>query len=547
MPTVEAHNLAELFKLQVDLNETGPAMQVKRDGHYATVTWGDLADDVYRTAAVLAGLGLEPGDRVAQFAENRYEWIVLDMALAAVQAVHVPLHASLSAPQARYQIEHSGAKVVVISGSDQANLLAAADLPDTVSHVLSHDACAVALAGRPPVHLAEATAAVDPATGRWLLAEAARDLMAASLATILYTSGTTGEPKGVMLAHGNLVSNARAVIEPFDLTDDDVSLCLLPLSHIFARTCDIYTWLTRGGTLALAERRETVLEDIRAVSPTVFNAVPYFFEKVAAGLIAAGHADTPGALQAALGGRVRLACSGGAALPERLFDFYNDRGVLLTQGYGLTETSPVIAASGVKTNRRGSVGPPLPGVEVEIAGDGEILTRGPHVMLGYWQDQPATAAIMRGGWLATGDLGRLDDDGYLYITGRKKEIIVTTGGKNIAPTMIESLLTADPLIVQAMVVGDGRKCLAALIVPEPAALGAELKRRELPLDRAGEIYRERIDACTAELARHEQIGPFTLLSRGFLPEYEEVTAKGSLRRAVIEEHFAAEIEGMYAG
>ena len=295
------------------------------------------------------------------------------------------------------------------------------------------------------------------------------------LATILYTSGTTGEPKGVMLSQRNLASNAVASVEAFGSRSEDLRLTWLPLSHIFARTCDLYTWLVTGCRLALAESPEAVIATCHQLQPTLINGVPYFYEKVQRRFTEAGLADKPGELVKLFGGRMRLCVSGGAALPPHVARFYEAQGLRLLQGYGLTETSPVIATESEKAHKLGTVGRAVPGVEVRISAEGEIQTRGPHVMLGYWHDPKSTAATIEDGWLRTGDLGQLDAEGFLQITGRKKELIVTAGGKNIAPAYLEGLLIEDPLIQQAVVIGDGRNFLTALIVPDYEALRTELE------------------------------------------------------------------------
>jgi long-chain acyl-CoA synthetase len=260
------------------------------------------------------------------------------------------------------------------------------------------------------------------------------------LATIMYTSGTTGRPRGVMLSHGNLASNAATTAAQYPTSPEDLRLCFLPLSHIYARTCDLYAWLARGTRMALARSRETIIEDCGLVQPTMINGVPYFYEKIYRRLHEAGVADQEGMVQKLLGGRVKYCFCGGAALPAHVETYFASQGTPILPGYGLSETSPVISLSTHEAYRSGSVGRVLPGIEVRIAGDGEIVTRGPHVMQGYWKDPATTSETIRDGWLHTGDLGRLDDDGFLTITGRKKEILVTSLGKNVEPTAIERRL-----------------------------------------------------------------------------------------------------------
>jgi long-chain acyl-CoA synthetase len=373
-----------------------------------------------------------------------------------------------------------------------------------------------------------------------------------ALATILYTSGTTGEPKGVMLTQRNIVSNARAATEGFEMSAEDRRLNFLPLSHIFARTCDLYTWLEAGYELALAESRESVIADCAAFRPTLLNGVPYFYDKVRRTVIDQG--NKPDALRNLLGGDIRLCCSGGAALPDHVFDFFWENEVPLLQGYGLTETSPVISMSSPDHVRRSASGRAIRDVEVRIADDGEILSRGPHIMVGYYNKPEATAEVIRDGWFHTGDLGRVDEEGFVYITGRKKEILVTSGGKNIAPVYLESLLTEDPLILQAVVFGDGRDYLSALIVPNTAALQQELEQRGKQMPPAAEvlthadvlaIFDEHIQNQLRNVSYYEQIRKFRLMNRGFTIDSGELTPKLSLRRKIIEANCREQIESMY--
>jgi long-chain acyl-CoA synthetase len=545
-----------LFLQRIAEDEARPAIHIKRDGVFAPFTWRQLGDDVRRAAAALARLGVAPGDRVVQVSENRYEWIVTDLAAQMAGAVHTPIHAPLTGCQIAWQVRHSGAKVVLVSTAEQARKLAEAseELPSGLA-VFSFDACDVCIGSTKVGLWSGETESIEPGPARAVEDRGRTLVTPESLATILYTSGTTGEPKGVMLSQRNLATNTLATLETFGEKPDDVRLNFLPLSHIFARTCDMNTWIARGSQLALAESRETVMADCAAVKPTLINGVPYFYDKVRRGLVEKGLADKEGVLRAALGGNVRLCCSGGAALPDHVYDFFWERGVPLLQGYGLSETSPVISVSTEEHHRRGASGRVIPDVEVRIADDGEILTRGPHVMMGYWRNPDATAEILHDGWLSTGDLGRLDDDGFLYITGRKKEILVTAGGKNIAPVYLEALLCEDPLILQALVVGDGRNYLSALIVPNPETLRSEIIARRILVTtpqqalahaKVQALYRERIDQRLTCVSPYEQVRRFTLLDRGFTIEQGEMTAKLSLRRKEIERHFAKEIEAMYA-
>jgi long-chain acyl-CoA synthetase len=545
-----------LFVHRVSQDEHRPAIHIKREGAFQPLAWGQIADDVRRLAAALVRLGVAPGDRVVQVSENRYEWIITDLAVQMAGAVHTPIHAPLAGSQIAWQIKHSGATIVLVSHAEQARKLAqaAVDLPAGLA-IFSFDPCDVRVGKNPVRLLSEEAVALDPAQARDVEQRGLELVRPESLATILYTSGTTGEPKGVMLSQRNLATNTLATLETFGEKDDDVRLNFLPLSHIFARTCDMNTWIARGSQLALAESRETVMADCAAIKPSLINGVPYFYDKVRRGLCDKGVADKEGVLRAALGGNVRLCCSGGAPLPDHVYDFFWERGVPLLQGYGLSETSPVISVSTEEHHCRGASGRAIPGVEVRIAQDGEILTRGPHVMIGYWNNPAATDEILHDDWLSTGDLGRVDENGFVYITGRKKEILVTSGGKNVAPVYLESLLCEDPFILQAMVVGDGRNYLSALIVPNPETLRAEIIARRifvatpqqaLAHPEVQALYRERIEQRLACVSHYEQVCRFTLLDRGFTIEHGELTPKLSLRRKEIESHFAREIEAMYA-
>lgn len=541
-PTL-AHLLAERFDTGGDRVALHAQMP---DGVFHEITWRQLQISVDAVVAVLIKQGVQPGDRVAQLSENRFEWVLVDFACALLQAVHVPLHASLAAAQVAEQIVHSGARVMTVSTREQALKLAsvAEHLPGEL-RVIGYSDCDDILGLWWRGQLTDLCQQTIPGESFEIVRDYSQSIRPETLATILYTSGTTGEPKGVMLTHGNLTSNAQASVAAFGDHPDERKLNFLPLSHIFARTCDLYGWVVRGGELLLASSREKLLEEIGFFHPTVLNGVPYFYERLYRTLCDKQLDQTPGVLRKMLGGEIRFCNSGGAALPPHVFDFYQTQGVPLLEGYGLSESSPVITLSTVEHDRRGSCGRAVPGVEVRIADDGEILTRGPHVMQGYWQNEAATHEAIVEGWLHTGDIGRLDDEGYLFITGRKKELLVLSSGKNIAPVHLEALLTADTLIAQAMVVGDGQGCVAALIVPnlqhaEIVALGPSPGEAAL---RA--LFREHIDAALRGVSHHEQVRRFVLITQPFSIERGEMTAKLSLRRAVIAEHYADEIAAMY--
>lgn len=505
-----------------------PALGAIRHGQLSWRTWAEVDADVRRLAGGLRRAGVGKGDRVVQFAPNSYEWILTDLAVLALGAVHVPLHHSLSARQAAELLDRSAAKLLVVADRG--------DLPQfDPAFPVGGDATYDQLMDGPPE-------------------SAATELHPEDLATILFTSGTTGQPQGVMLSHRNLVTNAIATTAAVGGGPDETRLCFLPLSHIYARTCDLYSWLYRGTRLVLAESRETIVRDCQAARPTVLNGVPYFYQKIAQQVQAAGQTGKQGAIQSLLGGNLKRCFCGGAAVAPEVEALFREQGLPLLSGYGLTEASPVVSATSLENYRPGTVGQPLANLEVQLAADGEILVRGPSVMLGYWQDTAATEAAIVDGWLRTGDLGERDAEGNLRIVGRKKELLVLSTGKNVSPVRVEQLLASSRLVEYACVVGEGRSCLAALIVPNPDALRAEIRRRRLwvwskrravshPAIRA--LYRAEIDRLLQAASREEQVGPFALLPRGFSIERGELTPKLSLRRRQIGANFAGLIERMY--
>ena len=541
--------LVHMFLGRVASSGDLTAIWTARDGEFRARTWNEVAHDVLRVATSLAGF-VEPDERVVLLSENRYEWIVCDLAIQLARAIHVPVHAPLASAQVVAQIRDCGARVAIASSVEQIQkILADGELAASMRLFCFEQGTDVAVAEPFSRLLDDQSGSTDA------VARAARDhVTPASIATLLYTSGTTGEPKGVILTQANLTTNTLGTLEAIEQTSEDLRLSFLPLSHVFARTCDLYTWLALGSQLALAQARETVIPDAQALKPTTLNGVPYFFDKVRRALIEMGKADEPEALRNLFGGKLKFFCSGGAALPDHVFDFYQERGVPVLQGYGLTETSPVISVSSLKHVRRGASGKAIRDVEVRIADDDEILTRGPHLMAGYYNRPEATAEVIRDGWFHTGDYGHVDDDGFIFIKGRKKEIIVTAGGKNVSPVQLESLLTEDPLILQAIVIGDDRNYLTALIVPDPDQLRATIVKHRWPIftpaqalahPRVIELYEEHIQTQLATVSQYEQVRKFTLLDRGFTIESGEMTPKLSLRRDIIATNCAAQIEAMY--
>lgn len=547
------HTIPALLQRRVALDRERIALQYKHEGHFATWTWGELHQAVLQTANLLLEKNVSAGERVAQISENRLEWILVDLATQFIGAIHVPMHAPLTGPQLAEQLNDCQPRVVFLSSAAQVDKIIHCHRELQGSpHYFVFDPASQAT-GQDTFHPFVAKTDKLPEPRVESISQRTTAVSPASIATILYTSGTTGTPRGVVLSQANLASNALAASNAFEYGLNDRRINFLPFSHIFARTCDLYTWLAVGNQLVLAESRETILADCQATHPTVLNGVPYFFDKIYRSLQEQGLQDQPGVVRSVLGGAMRFCCSGGAPLPRHLFDFYQAQDVPVLEGYGLTETSPVITMSTEEFAQRGSAGKALPGVDIQIADDGEILTRGPHVMQGYYQRPEETQAVIRDGWFHTGDLGHLDAEGFLFVTGRKKELIVTAGGKNIAPTSLEDRLTQDPLIMQAMVIGNRRNYLTALIVPDMHALQSYLQAERIPVDpnvtwedaRITHLFERVITQRLQDVSRHEQVRKFTLLPQPFSIEAGELTAKLSLRREQIAKRHAELIAMMY--
>ncbi|MBA3484827.1 MAG: long-chain fatty acid--CoA ligase [Pirellulales bacterium] len=528
------------------------AIFLPQDEHVPRKTWRQLADDVLRMIAHLDRLGVCPGDRVVLWSDNRYEWIVVDLAIQSMGAIHVPLHGSLPAPAAAAQIEHAEPRLVIVANAAMADGLRGQSAARSAEFLTIEQIDAAE--SQPGLLDRIATLSIDDGTR--LVERHAISFDPHAIATILYSSGTSGEPKAVALTHANLISNAYAVIELLGETPRERRLNFLPFSHIYARTCDFYTWLAGGSQLVLARSRETIFADCRQTQPTLINGVPFFYQRLAQKIADSEAAGAPMTIQEMLGGNINACMCGGAALPVDTFDFFHARGVALLPGYGLTESSPVIAVATLPDLRRGTVGKPIPGIEVCIADDGELLTRGPHVMKEYWKDPELTRETIRDGWLHTGDLGAVDADGFVSITGRKKEMIVLSTGKKAVPTHIEGLLCREPLILQAMVIGDDQCYLSALVTTNPDLLSAWLAAEGLPdLSRAeavthaivAEMYEERIRRQLGALPAYERVKRFVLLDHAFTIEEGLLTPKLSLRRDAIRRKFQKEIASLYAG
>jgi long-chain acyl-CoA synthetase len=561
-------------------------MLQRRAEVWAPISSEDFYQSVVSVAGALQKWGIRRGDRIAILSENRPEWMMADFASLLLGAVTVPIYATLTAEQTAYILRDSGARVIFVSteAAMQKVLLARDQTP--LEKVVVMDAVPAAnVVQMPGLMDGRPAPARDPE-----LEEAARSIAPDDLATIIYTSGTTGTPKGVMLTHGNMASNLACSLSEFPCREDDLSISFLPLSHVTARHVD-FAMLYRGVTLAhlavVTQLPRTLLE----LKPTFFVAVPRVYEKIhfqteqkvdgmakralydwalsvgrdhRAEILAGQRPASPSwklaerlvfsKVRAGMGGRIDIFISGGAPLGRELAEWYADVGIRIHEGYGLTETSPVIAVNTPQAHKIGTVGKPLPNLEVRIAEDGEILVRGPSVFKQYWNRPKETQEAFTDGWFKTGDIGHLDGDGFLAITDRKKDLIKTSGGKFIAPQPIENSLKHNALIAEAVVLGEKRKFPSVLISPnfpllEDWARGQELafaSRQELvahPQVRA--LYEGLVEELNFNLARFEKLKRILLVADEFSAENGTLTASMKLRRHAIEERYRRQIEEMY--
>ncbi|MET8358235.1 long-chain fatty acid--CoA ligase [Micromonospora sp. NPDC005171] len=597
-PIVTVGDAANLTDPVWDNAEVAPdAVQFARPTPHAdgtVTTWTEVTclqfrDEVAAVARGLIAAGIEPGVRVGLMSRTRYEWTLLDYAIWAVGAVTVPIYETSSAEQAAWILEDSNAVALVVETEAHAALI------NGVRHRLPElgQVWQIDLGGVDELVRTGATVELAEVERR------RKAIRAGDLATIIYTSGTTGRPKGCVLTHRNMyadIANAVPVL-PNLFNAGASTLLFLPLAHAFARLIQIGVVQARA-TMAHCADTKNLVAELQAFRPTFVLSVPRVFEKVynaakqkadadgkggvfaRAEQVAIAYSEaleTPGGpglalraqhvvfdrlvyrkLRAALGGRCRDAISGGAPLGARLGHFFRGIGVTVLEGYGLTETSPAAAANLPTGTRMGTVGRPLPGVTVRIEDDGEILISGELIFQGYWRNETATAeTISADGWFRTGDLGQLDSDGYLSITGRKKELIVTAGGKNVAPAVLEDLVRAHPLISQCVVVGDAKPFIAALVTVDEEALPTWLESAGMPLDTPVEQLREHeglrkeiqaaIDTANQAVSKAEAIKVFRVLPRDFTEATGELTPSLKVKRQVVHKTYAAEIADIYRG
>lgn len=545
-------NLCVMHRTQSHRLGNRVALRHPQNGLFHDVSWTSYRRQADQAASGLIAMGIDPGDRIAILSENRFEWLVADHAILSSGAADVPLHAPLSPGQVEYQVGHSEARGIIVSNQAQADkVFQSLDRLPALEFLVSFDAISV-----PESRLKTFTwEGLKHGCGFINYDEIeAREsrLDESSLATIIYTSGTTGNPKGVMLSHGNLLSNAKSTSDISYVSMDDVLMSWLPYSHIYARTVDHYLTSISGLTVVLAECVDTLMDNIRQVQPTWLTAVPRVYEKVWNAVGGLDPDTRAAALKATFGSRIRQLTSGGAPLPLYIAEGFFEAGIPLLEGYGLTESSPVISFNSIENFRLGSVGQAIGDVDVRISDEGEILTRGPHVMMGYWKNPEATAETVSNGWLHTGDVGHLDDDGYLFITDRMKDLFVTSAGKNIAPAELERILSRDEYIDQAVVYGDGRQFVSALIVPSFEKLQSladrdgwsmESDENFLTAPQALALFEQRVAVVMQQVSQPERVKKFLILARPFQVEDDELTATLKVRRRHIinryEKHLAA--------
>jgi long-chain acyl-CoA synthetase len=588
--------LPDLLYEAIPHHKKSDCLMFKKDGVWRNISHTEVVETVESLAARLIELGLKKGDRVGLLSENRPEWAYADLAVLCAGGITVPIYSSLPAKQIEYIINNSEMVMIFVSTENQLNkiLEIRSDVPQVRTifvfdppAALPQDVSGLATViaeGRQPL-------ARDPKMVRNRAAELRPD----DVFSIIYTSGTTGEPKGVVLSHDNIISNIKATIDVIPTTTNDIALSFLPLSHVFERMAGYYALLYRGCTIAYAESIEMMPRNLPEVRPTVLFSVPRVYEKFYARImdnvasehglkkktalwalkVAAELADLElnkrpvsfslrlryiladalvlKKIRNRLGGRLRLMLSGGAALPRQLGVFFYGLGLKILEGYGLTETSPVIAANREDACKFGTVGRPIPGIEVKIAEDGEILTRGPHVMKGYYKLPKETAqAITEGGWFHTGDIGEIDAEGFLRITDRKKDLIVTSGGKKVAPQFVENTLKTCKYISQIVVVGDKRKYPSALIAPSMDHLKKLAAEKQVP---ESEMLKSRIildeiqdeiNRLSQDLAPFERVKKIALLEHEFTIESGEMTPSLKIKRNVVEKKYKDLIDSLYS-
>jgi long-chain acyl-CoA synthetase len=586
--------LAQLLVHSVTTYPKPDFMLFKKDGAYAPISAAEFGTGVKHLALGLRALGFEAGQKLCLLSENRPAWTMTDFATLAAGGLSVPIYTTLVSEQARYIIDDSDATVVVVSNADQWKKIEPlrAGLAKVKHYITFAEKAPAGVLTLAEVQAkGQAVAAAEPDLYDTLVAR----VKPGDEATLIYTSGTTGVPKGVILTHDNLVSNIKTAADLVQFSSEDTVLSFLPLSHVLERMV-MFTYIFRGCTVAFAESVEAVAQNLLEVRPHIMVSVPRVFEKIytkvmdqvmgspalrrkiffwalkvgkAYGALKLEGEPIPGGLAfrrsiagklvfskiiAKTGGRVRFFVSGGAPLSKDIAEFFYAIGLVILEGYGLTETSPLLSINTFEAIRLGSVGRPATGIDIRIAADGEILARGPNIMKGYYKKEAETREVMEGGWFHTGDIGHLDPDGFLVITDRKKDLLVTSGGKNIAPQPIENLLKSSPYITNAVVIGDRRRFVAALIVPDFDKIKEFAKAQGISFATIEELCRDRriveffkaeADRATPLLASYERVKKIAILPRDFEIERGEITPSLKVRRANVTTEYQEAIDALY--
>lgn len=591
-------NMAGIFHNRADRYQYETCVRYKKDGRYTPISWNEMQNMVTKVGLGLISLGINSEDKVGIFSENCWQWIVADLATLSIGAADAPIYATNSSAEAAYIINDSGAKVVFVS--DKEHLDSILSIKNMISHlkyIITFDP--IKTRGDDIISLDDLMHRGEAVKDKSIFEKRMNAINPDNLATLIYTSGTTGQPKGVMLTHSNFHANVlQAYASHPMINHQDESLALLPLSYSLGRTVSLYLMLHIGAVINLAESFATVLENMQETRPTLVASVPSLFEKLYSGIKTKADKAAPlkkklfewaltvsdravdylvqhkplpptikiqydvaeavvfSKLRSTLGlDRIKVFISGGGALTTEIDRFFNGIGVPVHNGYGLTETTPVTNVNRFDVFEFGSVGPALPDTRVMIAQDGEILIKGPQVMKGYYNKPDDTKSVFtQDGWFMTGDIGEIDERGCLHITDRKKDIIVTAGGKNIAPQNIENTLVSDLFIEQSVVIGEGKKYLSALIVPNFTELSNYANKHGISFDSPEDLvkkpeivsfYNDKLKMLMKDYSRVEQIRRFTILPKEFSIETGELTPTLKIKRKVVSQNFAHEIEGMY--
>jgi len=591
-PTSPLSTINDLFRRVTTAANPRAILWQDEFGQWQPISSDQIYQRVRALSEAFLDWGAKKGDPIALISENRWEWAVTDFATLAIGAVNVPIYPTLTGEQIAVLVKDAGCRIALVSTRQQFDKLNAVRGQTMLERILIMDSA------MPPEGAIALNQVLAGADERGRERDAVFDALVRSvepkdLATLIYTSGTTGEPKGVMLTHGNIASNQSVAVADFSFGPTDACISFLPLSHITARALD-YVMYACGAQVCYCSQFDKLPQAMREVRPTVFVGVPRVYEKIRQAVeqkaalspikkrilawalrVGARHSDTVyaggqpssiawklankllyGKVREAFGGRVNIFVSGGAPLGIDTAKWFASAGIAVWEGYGLTETSPVIALNNPRSQRMGAVGRPLPNVELKFAEDGELLVRGPSVFVGYWRKLEANAECFDAdGWFRTGDIAHLDADGFLYITDRKKELLKTSGGKLVAPQPIENKLKNSLLVAQAALVGDRHKFISALISPNFAALeewarhhglGAALRAELVADSRVVALYGEIVREANMGLANFETIKRFRVVAEEWSQDSGELTPSMKLKRRVITSRYAAVIDALYA-